>query len=256
MLTTPKSFFCSTLGLKSYCLRHFKDPAVAAGMTRDIGVTHIDLSACHVDYADPAGQQRTLEACKAAGLTVVGAGVVTLCGDERADRRYFEFCRLAGCAHLAFTTPPDNHMATLQLAARLADEYGIKASIHNHGGKHWLGNSTILTYVFKQLPASIGLCLDTAWCIDAGEDPVEWVSKFSARLYSTHLKDFTFDRTGRHTDVVVGTGSLNLPAYLAALQSINFSGPFVIEYEANPENPAAALAECAREIQAAIAQMP
>lgn len=255
-MSTPKSFFSSTLGLKSYCLRHFKDPQVAARMTRDIGVTHIDLSACHVDYTDPSAQQRTLAACKEFGLTVSGAGVVTLSGDETTDRRYFQFCKLAGCAHLAFTTPPDNHMATLQLAAKLADEYGMKASIHNHGGKHWLGNSTILTYLFNHTPPSIGLCLDTAWCIDAGEDPVDWVTKFASRLYCTHLKDFTFDRVGKHTDVVVGTGSLNLPAYLSALQSINFSGPFVIEYEANPENPQAALTDCAREIQAAIAQMP
>ena len=43
--------------------------------------------------------------------------------------------------------------------------------------------------------------------------------------------------------MIVGTGSLDLPAFVAALEEANFDGMSIIEYEANPENPVPALKE-------------
>ena len=51
-----------------------------------------------------------------------------------------------------------------------------------------------------------------------------------------HYKDFLFDRRGQWSDQVVGTGNLDLPKVVAALEETGFDGPAVIEYEADPEN--------------------
>jgi sugar phosphate isomerase/epimerase len=127
---------------------------------------------------------------------------------------------------------------------KLAEKYDLKLGIHNHGGYDWLGNETILKYIFDKTSPRIGLHMDTAWALDARMKPIEWVEKFASRLYGVHVKDFVFDRARQSTDVIIGTGNLDLPKFMAALTQIKFSGPLVIEYEGDEKNPVPALKEC------------
>jgi sugar phosphate isomerase/epimerase len=46
--------------------------------------------------------------------------------------------------------------------------------------------------------------MDTAWAIDAKQDPVKWSDKFAARLYAVHVKDSVYDRKRQWQDVVIG----------------------------------------------------
>jgi len=57
--------------------------------------------------------------------------------------------------------------------------------------------------------------------------------------------------TSRLQDVVVGTGNLDVKAFIDALDADHFDGAAVIEYEADPENPVPALTECVNAIRAA-----
>jgi sugar phosphate isomerase/epimerase len=70
------------------------------------------------------------------------------------------------------------------------------------------------------------------------------VEKFADRMHGIHVKDFTYDRARNPSDVIIGTGNLNLPKLMATLKQINFSGPLVIEYEGDEKNPVPALKEC------------
>jgi sugar phosphate isomerase/epimerase len=82
-------------------------------------------------------------------------------------------------------------------------------------------------------------------------DPSKWAREtFKGRVYGVHYKDFTFDRRGKWTDVVVGTGNLNLPEFVQALDASNFDGMAVIEYEADAANPVPALTECVNKMRA------
>ncbi len=87
------------------------------------------------------------------------------------------------------------------------------------------------SYVFGLTSPSVGLCLDTAWCIDSGEDPVEWLDRFGDRLYGVHFKDFTYSRDRIRKDEVVGEGILDLPAFLAAFKKMPNVISAVVEYE-------------------------
>ena len=49
---------------------------------------------------------------------------------------------------------------------------------------------------------------------------------------------------GHFTCRVVGTGNLELKAFVDELEKGGFDGMAVIEYEADPENPVPALKEC------------
>jgi len=46
--------------------------------------------------------------------------------------------------------------------------------------------------------------------------------------------------------VVVGTGNLDLPGFVKALEETGFDGMAVIEYEADADNPVPALTECVK----------
>lgn len=229
-MTTPFDLD-SRLGVKSFSFRHIKDNAGVAAAVKQCGSAVIDLSACHIDYDDPAQQERAVAAYREAGVSVSGIGVVTLQNDEPLNRRFFEFARKAGCSLVSCSFEPDNHENILRIAQALCDHHGMRVAIHNHGGKHWLGNSTILDHIFRHTGPSVGLCLDTAWCIQAGESPLKWVERFGDRLFGVHLKDFGFDPDGRYHDTVVGAGALDLPPFLDALRTVPALESAVVEYE-------------------------
>jgi sugar phosphate isomerase/epimerase len=80
--------------------------------------------------------------------------------------------------------------------------------------------------------------------------PVEWAKRFAGKIYGIHYKDFTFEKNAQWKDVVVGTGNLDLPAFVNALKAANFDGMAVIEYEADPKDPVPALTECVKQMRA------
>jgi len=219
------------IGIKSYSFRAIEENTDVAAAVKACGASTIDLSACHVNYDDQDAQERTIKIYREAGIRISGIGVVGAKDDEAFNRRFFEFARRAGCDVVSCSFGPEGHEAVLAMLERLCGEYDMRAAIHNHGGKHWLGNATILKYLLEKSGSSIGLCLDTAWCLQAGENPVAWLDAFGDRLYGVHFKDFIFSRDGAHTDVVVGQGALDLPAFLEKFRTLPFNGSAVIEYE-------------------------
>jgi len=237
------------VSVQSFCFRDFKDNSAVASMVRNLGLSGIEVCGRHCDFAAPAGFSGVVGAYRSSGVSVVSAGVVLLTGDGAANRSYFEFAKAAGAARLSVNFKLDSLDAALKSAEALAEEYGIRLGVHNHGGKHWLGSSEALSYLFGRSSARLGLCLDTAWGFDSGEDPLQWVEKFADRLVTVHLKDFVYSRERKHQDVVIGTGNLDLAALDAALAVVGYRGPLVIEYEGDPADPVPALVECVVQVK-------
>ena len=234
------------LGIKTYSFRSIPaNPDVAAAV-KECGVRTADLSGCHVNYAKPRSWPDVIAAYHDAGVHLSGIGVAGCSPDEEKNRPFFEFARLAGCGVVSVTFPPEEHEMTLKILEALSEEYGLRVAIHNHGGYDWLGNSTILRYIFARTSSRIGLCLDTAWCMQSGENPVAWLEEFGRRLSGIHFKDFTFAPDGTARDTVVGEGALHLPELLARFRALDFSGSAVVEYEG--DDPVAASAASVRNI--------
>ncbi len=219
------------IGVKSYSFKTIKNNRDVADAITQCNAATVDLSGCHVNYDDREQQEETVAIYREAGIEIAGIGVVQTGNDEAQMRRFFDFARLAGCGLVSVNFPPEEHVETVRLVGKLCDEYGVRAAIHNHGGKHWLGTSVMASYVFGLTSPSVGLCLDTAWCIDSGEDPVEWLDRFGDRLYGVHFKDFTYSRDRIRKDEVVGEGILDLPAFLAAFKKMPNVISAVVEYE-------------------------
>jgi sugar phosphate isomerase/epimerase len=237
------------LGVQSYCFRHFKDNRKVAELTRQCGLDRIELGGGNMDLANPGSWGQVLKIYGDAGVKIVGLGVQRMMNDPAKERAYFEFVKAAGAKFMSVTFSVDAVPAAYRAAEKLADEYDVKLAIHNHGGRDWLGCSAMLAHVFRNTSPRIGLCLDTAWAMDSGEDPVAVAEKFGDRLYGLHVKDFTFDSAGKGHDVVVGTGNLDLRKLAETLRKVNFAGYAVLEYEAEPENPVPAIQQCVRAVR-------
>lgn len=246
----------SQLAVQSYCFRDFKDNAQVAQMVRDLGLSAIELCGVHVDFNNPAVFDQVIETYQKAGVKIISIGVETLAGLDKAwTKNRFDFVRKAGCKNISVHFAPDTFLAVLPMVYELCDEYGVTLAIHNHGGYHWLGNEAILKWIFSITRPCIGLNMDTAWALDASQDPVKWANQFAGRLYATHLKDFVFDRAGKHSDTLLGQGNLDLPGLLSALKANKFAGPAIIEYEGDSKNPLPALKQCVADVRATLAKI-
>ncbi|MCX7591625.1 MAG: sugar phosphate isomerase/epimerase [Kiritimatiellae bacterium] len=236
--------YVKTLAVQSYCFRGFKKNNEVAAKTRECGLAVIELCAVHVDFNNEAGFEDVIKLYRDSGIRICSIGVQSFSGKAEIERKWFEFAKRAGATTISASFTVDSVPASYRVAESLAEQYGVNVAIHNHGGRHWLGSSQMLKHVFEQTSPRIGLMLDTAWALDAHEDPVAMCEKFRNRLYGLHLKDFVFDRAGRPHDVVVGTGNLDLRSLFDTLKTVGFCGNLILEYEGDVQNPVPALKEC------------
>lgn len=239
-------------GVQSWCFRHFKDNPTVADKVKEIGVSSIELCGVHADFDQPKGFAQVVKTYKDKGVDIVSLGVQTFKGDDR-EKRWFECAATAGATHISAHFQVDSFATAVPRTAALAEDFGIKVGIHCHGGYQFGGSPDILSHLMSLGGGHIGLCIDTAWCMQIGPrrgDPVAWVKRYGDLVFGVHYKDFTFGPDASWRDVVVGTGTLDLPAFVAALEAANFKGMAVLEYEGDVKNPVPALTQCVAEIQA------
>jgi sugar phosphate isomerase/epimerase len=240
------------IAIQSWCYRNFKSLPEFFLQLKAAGVSATELCSVHADFRAPAAAPAVIEQFNKAGVKIVAIGVEYLSGDYAADKPRFEWCKAAGVRHMSVSFPPEAMFDGLKNIEKLTDEFDLQLGIHNHGGYDWLGNSTILKYIFSKTSKRIGLHIDTAWAIDAKQNPVEMVEKFADRVVGVHVKDFVYSREREPSDVIIGTGILDLPGFMKTLKQINFTGPLVIEYEGDEKNPVPALSECVKKLAALV----
>lgn len=245
------STLSSTLAIQSWCLRGVKDHPSVIRQLQACGVHNVELCGYHLDPTLDHDYLPDLALYTQAGIKVSCFGVVYIGPDEAKARKTFAFAKHCGLKMLSADLEPG--AGSLPTAEKLTQEYGIKLGIHNHGRRHPYGSPAALTELFKNSSPNIGLCLDTAWMLDAGYDPLEIAQQFAPRLYGLHIKDFIFDRAGKPADVVVGTGNLKLEPFLQHLTNTHWTGSFTLEYEGDKDNPIPALKACVEKIQALLA---
>jgi inosose dehydratase len=243
------------IGVQSWSFREFSTRAELNAGIKKCGLDRVEVCGVHADFADESSFDSVISEFRSAGVAITAIGVQRFANDRDKERKYFEFAKRAGAKVITADFRPDTAVEAMKTATALSEQYGIKLGIHNHGGRHWLGNAQMLAHVFATTSPEIGLCLDTAWAMDANEDPVELVKRFGDRLYAVHIKDFVFDRARGSTDVVVGSGNLDLGKFLAALQEVKFTGSAVIEYELDENNPVPAITSCVKNLVDAAQKM-
>ena len=135
------------------------------------------------------------------------------------------------------------------VARRVMDEAGIRTVVHQHIGT-WVETESEARRLFDMTdPSVLGLCLDTGhWTFGAGGDPVAAVREFRDRVWHVHFKDCDNavaeasrangwngpESVGHGVFCELGTGSVDFPGMLKALQDINYGGWIVVEQDVLP----------------------
>lgn len=239
-------------GVQSYCFRQCKDNAVLAGKVRAIGLDKLEICGVHADFSQPEAFRDIVAVYRAAGVSIVSLGVQTFEGND-AERKWFECAAAAGARHISAHFRVDSFARAIPKVRAWSREFGVRVGIHCHGGYMFGGQPDVLRYLIDLGTPEIGLCIDTAWAMQIGPmrgQPVEWVRQFAGQITGIHYKDFVFSANGQWKDVVVGTGNLDLPAFVQALDESGFDGVAVIEYEGDADNPEPALKRCVESMRA------
>lgn len=239
------------LAVHSFCFRSSTSNEQVIGALKKCEVSGVELSRHHLNPVKEADCRPGLKLYEDAGITVTTMGVISIGKDEQTARRFFEFAKLANIK----TLPVEILDGAYPIAEKLCTEYGITVGIHNHGRKHRDGSVAALEAILSDTSSNIGLCLDTAWMLDSGEDPVDVAKKFKDRLYSLHIKDFVFDRAGKPSDAIVGEGNLKLDALNSFLMEIDYGGTYTLEYEGDIDNPVPTTKACVEAIRASFARV-
>ena len=240
------------MGVASYSFRKFTlDQAIS--MTAELGLKYIGLKSVHLDFTStPAQLQAAQEKIRAAGLTLLGGGVIYFRKvDEQEIRGIFEYAKGAGMPTIVCSPVP----ASLDIVEKMAVEYDIVVAIHNHGpgDKHYPLPFDAWRMV-ENRDARMGICMDVGHTVRIGGDPIAAIRRCAPRLYDFHLKDVSAAiPTGEH--VVFGRGVIDMPAVLRALLEVKFAGHLQIEYEVTPDDPLPGMKESVdylRKIMAAL----
>jgi sugar phosphate isomerase/epimerase len=243
-------FTLDALGIQSYCFREYRTIPSLIGALRKVALPVVEIYPGHVDYqGDPAAADAAFAEIRRSGIEISAYGGVFLKGDEADNRKLLEMCRRNRIPYLTVVAVEPRAVPQLE---RLAAEYGVMYCLHNHGRDHQFCSIADVTSFLAKTSPAFGLCNDTAWFLDAKQDPVAAVDACAGRLYGMHFKDFTFDPAGKPVDVIVGSGGLDLPRLARRLKEIDFGGYLSLEYEGNPKNPMPEVLECLAAIRAAL----
>jgi sugar phosphate isomerase/epimerase len=225
------------VGVQSWSFRHFKTIGEMLAQVKAVGLSRIELCGAHANFDDPAQHQSAIDACKAAGVEILSIGVQGFSGDHKKEKNWFEFAKKAGAKYISAHFQVHNFREGTAVARALSEAYDVKVAIHCHGGYMFNGSYDEISHLIELGQGRIGINIDTAWCIQSGNNPVEWAKKFGSSVFGTHYKDFIFDTKGKWKECLIGDSALDLPTYLKTLDEIGFDGYAVIEYEAEVENP-------------------
>ena len=221
------------LGVASYSMRQFTlDQAL--DMAKTLGVTSMTFKDVHIPRTDPPETTRAIAAkIRAAGITIVGGGTITLPNDPVQIKKDFEYAKNAGFP-LIYVDPDPAAMDTIE---QMAKTYDIRVAIHNHGpeNKNWPRPQDAYAAV-KSRDKRLGLCIDVGHTIRTGVDPAQSCRECKDRLYDMHVKDLKV-KTDKDSQTEVGRGVIDFPGLFRTLIDIGYRGQVGLEYEINAKNP-------------------
>jgi inosose dehydratase len=198
-------------------------------------------------YADRPDELRELLAAAGVELVSVYTGANFIYADILADEMYrieraAELARMVGATRLvvgggarrASGTRDEDYdrlAAALDRVTDVAAAHGLDASYHPH-------LSTIVespAELDRLLPRTrIGFCPDTAHLAAGGGDPAELIRRYADRIRHVHLKDLTLDPLEFRP---LGTGVLDFPDILRAVQESGYDSWLMVELDAYPADP-------------------
>ena len=188
-------------------LRSLKGRADELGVAIEIGMLSFDRHARLFNPELGTGEQQLIDMARAA--SVVGSPIVR--------------CLLGSAEDRLGPVPFRDHLAecvrTLEAAAPVARDLGVKFAVENHGGVDLLARE-LRALIEAVGPDVVGACLDTGNPVYGGEDPVLSAEILTPYVLSTHVRDsrvWAVEDGAMVQWVPAGQGDVDLGRILAIL---------------------------------------
>jgi len=237
------------IGVQTYTYRQF-DLAGIARELKGTGITALEIWTRHLGpEAPPKERQAARKLLAGAGLRVCGVGVCNF-KDQVEARATLSFAAELGADYVSIDLDPKDD-AHKRMLAGLAKEYGLLLGIHNHGPGHHFDTAESVLKACEGFDNVLGACVDTGHFLRVGQTAEHVIRTLGRRVHAVHLKDFI----DAETEVVPGTGKLDYAVAFKALKDhTDFHGAFVIEYEANADDPTPSMKQTVRVLKEALAK--
>jgi len=227
-----------TLGIAGYTFREFTIDGTIAIMKR-VGVTNLSLKDFHMPMNSTEEQIKAIIGrFREAGINVYTVGVVYMT-DEAAVDQAFEYAKMAGVQMIVGA--PD--IKVLPYVEKKVKKYDFRVAIHNHGPDNPLfPNPTDIWNHIKDMDPRMGICIDIGHTVRDGADPSVDIERYATRIFDMHIKDV--DKASKEGKTVeMGRGIINIPAVIASIRKIGYSGRCSLEFEKDMKDPLAGIAE-------------
>jgi sugar phosphate isomerase/epimerase len=226
-------------GVASYTLRKLPLDAAIAAIQR-VGLSYVSIKDFHLSLKSTAEERKAVAAkFKAAGITPLSCGNISMQNDPANVRQAFEYARDIGLPTIVCSPDP----ASMPILDAMVKEFDIKLAIHNHGPEDKRFPSPYDVWKAVQpYDKRVGLCVDVGHTARAKVDPAEAIRRCKDRLYDLHFKDIDSTAPDGNT-IEVGRGVLDLKSILQATLDINYPYLFSFEYEKDENDPVPGLAE-------------
>jgi sugar phosphate isomerase/epimerase len=173
-------------------------------------------------------RKQVLKLFKDKGVVLHAFGVVSADSPE-SWRQLFVFAKEMGIKNIN-SEPKESD---LPLIGKLANEFKINVSIHNHPNpSHYWNPDVVLNAIKLANSKYVGACADIGHWVRSGIDPVEGLKKYKGHLNHLHFKDLN-EKSSKAHDVHWGTGVSNVRGVMQELKDQKFKGMLSAEYETN-----------------------
>ncbi|MDB5125553.1 MAG: sugar phosphate isomerase/epimerase [Mucilaginibacter sp.] len=227
-----KLLFHGSPGVVSYTYRNNfqKDVPGTLDIIKNNGITDIEFSNL---FGKTAEEMRRLIDERGLHCSSFGVGYDDLVNktDEVAKKAKIlgaQYVRVAGIPHKGTFTLENAQMAIEDFnkyGKILKEKYGLEFIYHNHGFEFEpYQRGTLYDYIVKNTDREyVSYELDVLWAFFPGQDPAVLIKKYGKRYKALHLKDLRHGVAGNmsggtsgENDVVLGTGSINIPEIIHA----------------------------------------
>ena len=234
--TGEKDLF--SLGMAGYTFREFTVEKAVEMMNR-VQITNLSVKDFHMPYNSTQEQiNSVISKFRSGGINVYAVGVVYMKTEKEVDQA-FEYAKMAG-VKLIVGAP---EYALLPYVEKKIKSYDIRLAIHNHGPDNPLyPNSTDIWNHIWDMDKRMGICIDIGHTTRDGKDPVFDILRYGSRIFDVHIKDVD-GATKEGKTLEIGRGIIDIPAVIAALRKIKFSGMCSLEFEKDMKDPLPGIAE-------------
>jgi inosose dehydratase len=227
-----------TIGMAGYTFKEFSVEQTIE-MMKKVNVTNISLKDFHMPMNSTREQiENVIGKFKSAGINVYTVGVVYMKSRDAVDIA-FEYAKMAGVSMIVGA--PDYEL--LPYVEKKVKDYNFRVAIHNHGPDNPLfPNPTDIWNHIKDLDPRMGICIDIGHTTRDGADPAFDIKRYGKRIFDIHIKDVD-KPTKEGATVEIGRGIINIPAVIASIRKIKYTGKCSLEYEKDMKDPLTGIAE-------------